>query len=146
MQILRLLPEQIMRYWTQIRECLIIALPPFINGTDIALTYIQESLLLNTLQCWLVMSDDNTKNLYGIMTTNIVHDQISNCKNLLIYSITTIGSHPVDMWERAAIFMRQYAKAQGCYSIMAYSSSPEMLDISVRLGGNIETRLVTFIL
>lgn len=143
MELVKLLPAQIMSYWPSIRECIEAALPPFVASNEHSMLYIQEQLLLGTLECWVAHYRGVPDNVCGIMTTNIVADPVSGCRNLLVYTVTIIAGHPDELWELAAEKLRRYAMACDCAHIIAYSNSPHMIHIAEKIGADTSYRLIT---
>lgn len=144
MQLIKLLPEQVMNHWDQIRASMELALPPHVVQDSDSMLQVQQQLLVGELECWLAIEDLKSNVIYGIMTTQFVFDQISNCKNLLVYSITTIAEHPQEMWEFATEKMLNYARAKECHNIIAYSNNAHMISIAERLGADSSYRLLIF--
>jgi len=140
MKLIKLLPEQVMQYWDDIRACIEAAMPPYVARNVDAIMYIQEQLLLGIVECWVAMDPG----VCGVMTTQIINDPVSRCRNLLIYSVAVIGDHTEELWQLAAQQMRRYATAKGCTHIIAYSNSAHMLHIAEKLGADTSYRLITF--
>jgi hypothetical protein len=137
----KLLPEQVMAYWDDIKACIMAALPPYVGSNPDAITYIQEQLLVGTIECWAAFEE---KKLCGVMTTQVIHDPISRTRNLLIYSITIVSGHSDELWQLAAEKMRAYATARKCNNIIAYSNNDQMIYIAEKLGADSSYRLLTF--
>ena len=145
MIILRLLPEQIMQLWEPIKTCIQASLPPHaLNSVD-GLVYIQEQLLLGSIQCWLGQ-EANSNMPCVIATTQIVHDPASNMRNLLIYTVTAIANHSQTIWTEALKVMREFALSNQCVHIIAYSNQLDAIAIVESLGGDASWRLMTITL
>ena len=140
MNLYKLLPEQVMQYWEDIRQCIKVALPPMVADNDAAILHIQEQLLLGSLECW--MAEDN--GICGVMTTQLVIDSVSRCLNMLIYTVAITSEHSEELWEMGAVHLRKYAIARQCTNIIAYSNNPQMIHIAERLGADSSYRLLTF--
>lgn len=141
MKLVQLLPKQIMDYWDDIRECVMVAVPPHVAQNDTSMLFIQEQLLIGTLACWLGVEDSK---VVGVMTTQVVSDPVSHCRNLLIYSVTVVESHSDRMWQIAADSVRRYAREKQCANIIAYSANPHMIHIAETLGADASYRLLVF--
>ena len=137
----KLLPEQVMSYWDDIKACIEAALPPYVGSNPDAMVYIQEQLLVGNIECWAAFEE---KKLCGVMTTQITYDSVSKTKNLLIYSITIVSGHTDELWQLAAEKMRAYATAKQCSNIIAYSNNDQMIHIAEKLGADSSYRLLTF--
>jgi hypothetical protein len=141
--LVRVIPEKVMEYWYQIRECIVAALPPYIEATEQNFLKIQEQLLIGNLHCWMI-SDGIM--VYGVATTRFTVDEISSQKNLLLYTVTLIEEHPEELWSDGLKTLGKFAIANGCRSILAYSSQPSVLHIAKKYGGNVDTHLIQFTL
>lgn len=141
MQLVKLSPEQVMNYWDDIRECISASLPPMIPENSDNLIFIQEQLLLGILECWVGMEPPR---VFGVMTTQIIADSVSRCRNLLVYTLAMTDDHPHDMWQVCLEQMKKYASAHQCTNIIAYSCNPAMLHIAEKIGADTTYRLVQF--
>lgn len=143
-ELTKLTPEQVMEYWPQIRECIEVSLPPLVRADGESMLRVQESLLLGRLECWIASETHDLTKTLGVATTSFVTDEISQTKNLLIYTATTIASHNQEMWRRCYEIISRYARANGCANIIAYSELPEVIGLVERLGGNSNWRILYF--
>ena len=87
MKLLKLSAKQIMEHWLYVKECITLALPPYVTENVDNILRIQEQLLIGSLECWACVRDD-TGEFYGIVTTQIVADEATQpgCKrNILIF-------------------------------------------------------------
>jgi hypothetical protein len=132
-----------MEYWPYIKECIVLALPPYVKSDPENILRIQEKLLVGTLECWGLL-DPESGQLYGVMTTQIVVDDITGTKNLLIFSLTLTEEHEFDIWNDGYEAMMKYAKFKQCTSIMAYTNRNDMKEIAMKLGGDVEWSLINF--
>lgn len=142
MPLIRLSPDQIMRFWPDIAQCIDSALPVHLQGDSAAMLEIQSHLLTEVLQCWVAAGDHHGSRIYGIMTTRIAVDEVAGTKNLLIYSVAVIDEHPPSMWNEAKRIISIFAKARGCQGILAYSDNPQMIAVAEKIGFNSATRLL----
>lgn len=142
--LIRLPPEQIMKYWDGICECIASALPPHEIADVDMLLRIQSQLLTGVLECWIAASDNRGREIYGVMTTKIMIDGITGTRNLLIFSVTTVDKHPAGMWKEALDVINRYACTHKCSNILAYSVNERMVEIAEAIGANTQTRLIYF--
>lgn len=140
----RLLPDQIMRFWDGIKECIACALPPLVDESIDIMLQIQAELLLGNLECWIVTERAQSGIIYGVVTTRIVYDEISKQKNLLIYTAATVDDHPQEVWQESLDIMRRYAKSKQCFRIIAYSNNFKMLSIAQHIGADVSWRVIYF--
>lgn len=142
LKMFKLLPEQIMDYWSQIGECIAAALPVHIVENDVVMIHIQEKLLLGMLECWLVLDGVNLP--IAVLTTQFVIDDTSKCKNLLVYTLAILADHDGDVWQLALGKLMRYAHANACSNIVAYSFNPAIIHIAEKLGADTSSRLIVF--
>ena len=50
MKLLKLSPEQLMTHWPYVKECILLALPPYVEEKSENILRIQEQLLLGILE------------------------------------------------------------------------------------------------
>lgn len=144
MQITKLIPEQIMSYWPQIKECINTALPPHVKDSPESMLHIQEALLVGKLECWIAHATGDQSNVYALATTCFVTDEISLTKNLLVYTLATLNPHSQDLWMISYEVLAKYATSRGCSNIIAYSNVPVILNIVNSLGGSSDWHITYF--
>ena len=124
MKLLRLSPEQLMQNWPYVRECILLALPPYVTSNVDNIIRIQEQLLIGTLECWACI-EDATGLFYGIVTTQVVVDEATRTKNLFLFSVTLTEEHENKIWQEGYMYLSRYAASKGCNSIIAYTNQEE---------------------
>ena len=142
MEIAKLNPEQIMRYWTEIKECINSSLPPLVKDNSESMLKIQENLLIGTLECWIASESGDISKIYAVATTCFVIDPISESKNLLVYTLATVNPHSQELWTKAKDILSLYGKSKGASNIIAYSNIREVESIISRLGGDCSWKLL----
>ena len=143
MKLLKLSSEQVMQHWPYVRECILLALPPYITTNADNIIRIQEQLLIGSLECWACIQDE-TGEFYGVMTTQIVVDEATLSKNLFIFSVTITEEHEHSIWQEGYVYMSKYAKSKGCSSIIAYTNQVSVTELARQLGADVEWRLLRF--
>ena len=143
MKLLKLSPEQLMTHWQYVKECILLALPPFVNSTTDNILRIQEMLLVNTLECWACINEISGQ-FYGIMTTQLTADEITQTRNLLIFSITLTEEHEDIIWDEGYTEMMKYAMANNCANIIAYSNQQLVIEKASKLGADVSWRMLNF--
>ena len=137
--IIQLLPDQIPRYWEEIRQSLVEAAPPLIHHDPEKYSNILLSLLAGRMQCWIsVDTEQEPHKVLGILTTTIVTDSCSGTKMLLLYSGYSTGNVSHDYWLEGMEAFRKFAKAQGCNMVGVYTSVPYMKQKIKDLGATVE--------
>src|SRR5262245_46919552 len=140
--LIRLPPEQIMKWWPEIKECISTSLPRHIRESEQSLLSIQERMLTGLFDCWISAENNTGLPLYGVTTTRFVTEEISGIKNLLIFTVTIVERHPENMWKECIEVLKRYAIAHNCTNIIAYSEVGPMINIAESLGFDTKTRLL----
>ena len=138
--IIQLLPDQIPRYWEDIKQSLYEAAPPLMHQAPDKYSNILLSLLAGRMQCW--VSADTTKDpheILGVLTTTIVSDACSGTKLLLLFSGYSTGNVDHEFWLEGMEAFKRFAKAKGCNMIGVYTSIPYMVEKIKKLGASTET-------
>jgi hypothetical protein len=142
MQILRLLPDQIMEHWHFIKDAIERSLPPLTTASPEAFLEMQQSFLLGEMDCWFAVTSIDSSDIIAIMTTKVVMEEVTKTKNMLIFSVTTYQPHSKDLWTDGYNALRKYAASKGCNKIISFTYNPNVLKIASQLGANIEWSLV----
>ncbi len=131
----QLLPDQIANSWDVTKRAIEASTPPTTTWTPNMLNKILTSLLCGRAQCWFgyTVKGDNRK-LEAVLVTSILYDDISDTRNLLIYSLFSYG---IDRGSWIGIFrtLVKYAAAKNCKRIVAYTSEPGIINLAKKLGG-----------
>ena len=142
MQILRLLPDQIMEHWHFIKESMEKAFPPVAHATGDVMLIIQEQFLLGDMQCWFGVESLDSAGIVAVMTTKVVYDEVTKTKNMLIFSVTSYMMHSEELWFDGYETLRAYARSKGCNKIISFSDNPQVMHIAKKLGANVEWKLI----
>ena len=143
MKLLKLSPEQLMQHWPYVKECILLALPPYVAESADSIIRIQEQLLIGSLECWACIREE-TGEFYGIVTTQIVADEATMTKNLLLFSVTLTEEHEHEIWREGYVYLSRYAASKGCNSIVAYTNQEAMIMLAKGFGADTEWRLLKF--
>ena len=143
MKILKLSPEQLMQHWPYVKECILLALPPYVTSNADNLMRIQEQLLVGALECWACIADE-TGEFYGIVTTQIVVDEVTLTRNLFLFSVTLTEEHENKIWQEGYVYLSKYAVSKGCNAIIAYTNQAAVVMLAKSLGGDTEWHLLKF--
>jgi hypothetical protein len=143
MKLLKLSPEQLMQHWPYVKECILLSLPPFVTDNPENIISIQEKLLVGNLECWACINETSGQ-FYGIVTTQLVADEVTRTRNLLIFSITLTEEHEDIIWNEGYAEMMKHAKSRNCANIIAYSNQQLVIDKAEKLGADVSWRLLNF--
>ena len=143
MRLLKLSPEQLMQHWPYVKECLILALPPYATCTPDNILRIQERLLIGSLECWACIND-STGEFLGIVTTQIVVDEATMTRNLFLFSVTLTEEHENSIWQEGYSHFSRYAASKECNAIIAYTNQPVVIMLAKTLGADTEWHFLKF--
>lgn len=142
MQILHLLPDQIMEHWHFIKDAMERAFPPMTNATPETFLEIQEQFLLGEMDCWFGVESIDAQEIIAVMTTKVVVEDVTKTKNMLIFSVTTYMPHNADLWIYGYKALSRFAASKGCNKIISFSNDANVLRIAKGLGADVEWRLI----
>jgi len=134
--LVRMLPDQVVDNWEFLSYAIEEALPPFADAAGDRMSSILTALLSDKMVCWVSVNSQNT--IDNVVTTSITEDDCSGMKNLVIYSVFGVGETTMNRrsWMEAYKTLSDYAKAQGCYRIVAYTAEQSIIELVKRLGGD----------
>ena len=141
----RLLPEQVSKLWDIIKYAIEQSLPPIVGEHPDKMNRILSSLLSNKTQCWASYTRNEDKATFeGIVLTQLLYDDASFTKNLLLYCLYGYTDVDRQSWFKGIKALAKYAKSQGCSQIIAYTDVPYMIEKCRELGGEAKYTLCSF--
>ena len=143
MKLFKLSPEQLMQHWPYVKDCIMLALPPYVTSNADNIIRIQEQLLVGSLECWACVNDE-TGEFYGIVTTQIAVDEATMTKNLFLFSVTITEEHEHRIWQEGYNHFSRYAASKGCSAIIAYTDQQSVVVLANKLGADTSWHLLKF--
>jgi len=141
--LLRLLPDQIARYWTEVfRDQLASTLPPIAGEASDKMNRILEALLIGELVLWLSFSkpeDGGQIQVSGFLVTQVILDGPTGTKACLIYSIYSPDGFGDQQWIEGLQALSEYARAHRCNRITAYTQNPQIVKRAKQFGSELFT-------
>ena len=125
--------EQISKFWNEIKEHLEVGLVPYVAVTPDGMTFILESLLNDSMQCW-VLRREGEESIFALATTSIIVEPASQTKNLVIYSLSGYQVIPRELYQEGMKVLHEYARTKGCKLILAYTSVLAVERLALQLG------------
>lgn len=142
--LLRLSPDQVTRYWEDIRSALVSAVPPLANASQEGINTFLEGLLTGRLQAWALYEQGDEKiNILALAITTVWRDIGTGNRNLLIYALYGYSFVQPESWKEGIAGLKEFAKREQCVQIVAFTRVGRVLDIVKELGGDTATRLIT---
>ncbi len=142
--LLRLLPDQVMKQWDFFKVAMESTLPPIAGGSEDRMNNILEMFLTSGLIMWISYRKNNTETkVTGFLVTQIVVDDPSKTKSVLIYSIYTEDGFKLSEWEEGFKEVSKYAKGLNCVRVTAYSNHPAVIKRAEDFGGDSSYRFIS---
>ncbi len=141
----RLLPEQIAEHWDIIKYAIDQSLPPIVTDHPDKMNRILSSALSGGTTVWVSYTKVKEMNRFeAVILTKFLFDDVSNTKNLLIYSLFGYEVIDKESWMQGLEGIAKFAKARGCSKIVAYTDQPHVIDLVNKLGGETIYTFVSF--
>lgn len=142
--LIRLMPEQIAANWEFLSDNVVEAGPLENVLNDERLNNILNSLLIGDMQAWAEASATETGFvIHAIVLTQILVNDAAGVKNLLIYSLVSVGDvFDLDTWNRGLLTLAQFARKNDCDNIIAYSDNPRIIRLAERFKGDVSKRVI----
>jgi hypothetical protein len=138
--LIRLTPSQIEKYSDLIIDAVEKSMPPYTYSSYMKSNEVLRALLADNMQCWIIHNE--SVGIAGIAVTAIMPDFYTHTRNLLIYSLYGIKPIEPNEWIESLKTLKKFAKAKGCYRIIAYTDMPNVISLVRKLGGDTS---ITFI-
>lgn len=136
--IIRLSRNQITEWWPRVKEPIRLSLPPFAYGDPERMANILGELLKGEMNLWIDQEDDPENpggfRSRGFLVTSLSVDNCSKVRNLLIYILYGLLDQPLSYLQPSFKALRQYAAAEGCHRIVAFTASNSVVEVARLLG------------
>lgn len=140
--LIKFLPEQVAKHWHKIKEAVVLGSADSVKIDETEkLNNILDKILVGSMICWISV-DSKTNQIDGVITTTFLEDDISGEKNVLIYSLTSIGNSNMDSWKEGLQTIQKYTKSIGCKRLIAYSKDPLICRFVESIGGSCDFRIL----
>jgi hypothetical protein len=134
----QMLPDQISKFWPIIKYAIEQSLPPIVIDHPDKMNRLLSALLSGKLEVWASYKhlEDGTIKFNGIAITQVLYDDVTDLKSLLVYSVYAYESTDELTWIEAYETISKFAVSKGCVRFVAYVSAPSVLKLIKRLGGD----------
>jgi len=134
--LIKLLPDQIAKFWDVIKYAIEESIPPIATWTPNMTNKILSSLLCGGAHCWIsYIIEGEQRKLEAVVVTKILYDDISDTRNLLIYCLSSYETNMGSSWLNGLKTLVKFATSKGCKNIVAYTDVPSIIKIVKKLGG-----------
>ena len=137
--LLMLLPEQLDRFWSQIRFAIESSFTPDVLDGQNILNNVLESLLLGKMQAWFLTEDQDSIN--AILLTSITSDSAVAGNVLTLYLLYAFEPTKQDWWEDGWKTMERFAASRKCTRVDAFSTNPAVIKKAEEFGWKSEYHL-----
>ena len=133
------MPDQIGRYWKDIKDTLSYNLIPTAELTEEGMTNILNNLMLGGMQAWVAIEGESIK---ALVVTQVVNEIGTGTNNLLIYSLYGYSFIDPKTWQEGIETLRAFARGKDCVNIIGYTKVGRIVDIVKQLGGDTSMTLI----
>jgi len=144
--ITQLLPDQISEFWPIIKYAVEQSLPPTVGDHPDKMNRILSAMLSGRLDVWASYRKETEDKIKfdGIGITQVIYDDASNTKSMLIYAIYAYEETLPSTWVEAYETISKYAMAKGCSRCVAYSSVPYVVKQAKLFGADTSFTFLSF--
>jgi len=139
----KLIPDQISRFWSVIKYAVEQSLPPTVGDHPDKMNRILSAMLRGSLEVWVSYQHPDNR-FEAIVVTQLLYDDASNMKNLLLYCVYGYVKISDSSWVEAWETMNKYAKEIGCKKIVCYSANPFIIQQAKLFGGDTSFTFISF--
>ena len=141
----KLLPDQISKFWPIIKYAVEQSLPPTVGDHPDKMNRILSGMLSGKLDVWAsYRKEEGVAKFDGIGVTQVLYDEASNTKSMLIYAIYAYEKTTPETWSDAFETVSKYAISKGCNRYVAYSSVPYIVDMAKQFGADTSFTFLSF--
>ena len=141
----KLLPDQISKFWDIIKYAIEESLPPLAGDHPDRMNRILSALLSSKVQCWASYRREKNNTIFeGVCLTKLLYDDVSDTRNLLLYSVYGYEKTIEETWMEAFLAVAKYAEGLDCNRIVGYTSVPYLVEKAKLYGANTDNVFVSF--
>jgi hypothetical protein len=138
------MPDQVARYWDFFKEGFKASLPPIAGDTEEHLNSVLEYVLAGGIVVWLSYTKKDTIQASGFICTQVIVDEVSKSKMLLLYAVYAPNGAPDNEWLEGIAALGEFGRSLGCEKIVAYTDNPAVIKRAEMVNGNTDWRFLSF--
>lgn len=142
--IVKLLPDQISKFWDIIRYAVEQSLPPTAGQHPNTMNFILMAALEGRIDVWVSFTRKEVTKIEAIMLTRFIYDHPTRTRNLLIYSLFGYKIVSKESWMKGLETIAKYAKKEKCTQIVAYTNLDSVSGLAKELGGDTDYTFISF--
>lgn len=133
----QLTPEQVSKFWSIIKYAVEQSLPPIVGEHPDKMNRLLSAILSGRLEVWAsyTRSEEAVK-FEAILVTQILYDDASNTKNLLLYCVYGYTVITSSSWLEGFKAVSKYAKSLGCSKIIAYTANENVVELAKKFNAD----------
>ena len=133
--IIKLLPEQVVKFWDMLRYAIAETFMPRNSCTNEHLRYILAGLLSGKIQCWMAFKDvEGQRKFIGFVVTRIGSDPAIGELTLFIDSIYAFQTVPEEIMFSCQSILERFAVKNNCKAIAAMTEADRIATLAKRNG------------
>lgn len=107
------------------------------------LNKILDQLLCSIMDCWLVVENEESTDILGVIITVVISDITSGGNSLLIHSLFTSTKTNSKLWIDGFKTLSKYAVSRGCDRITGYTINEDIIRIAKKFSGSAKWQYLT---
>jgi hypothetical protein len=131
--LLKLLPDQIAKFWDYIKYASLNSLPEGVHYDQAMVINALENLLSDEMQCWMMVEDEEDVKLRCIIVTALFYDNITRANILRVCHAFGFMDLSKELWEDGMATLMRYAKHRKCTAMDAFTNNPAILRVGEML-------------
>lgn len=142
--LLRLMPDQVSRYWEFFKEGISASLPPTTKNAPGVLNRVLETILAGGKDVWLsFVKRDGGIDAHGFVITQMISVYEAELKMLLIYAIYAPKGFTDEEWNEGFVALAKFAKSRNCVEIVGYTNDDHAIKRAEQFGGDTSYRYIS---
>lgn len=143
--LVKLLPEQVSKFWDQLGPSIEAALPPNVSADKESLNRILAAILSGRLDCWVNAREGEEGlilNAVAVTTFNV--EPFSLTRELVVYAVYALSGIGLKDWKEGYEVLRKYAMSKGCLRLTAYTSNPKLVELANKFNADTQQTYIQF--
>jgi hypothetical protein len=126
-------PDQVAKFWDLIKLSIEKSAPPIVKRKPDTNRFL-EAAYNGVLQVWVERND--VGEVVCVLTTAVTEDFCSGGKNLVIYSLYSVGEITRDSWVNGYNTIKEFARSKGCDNVVGYTTEEVVKRLARFFGGD----------
>ena len=142
--LIKLLPDQVTKFWKIISFAINESLPPVAIGTRNRLNNMLKEILARRAHVWFNMQKrDESFEISAVLVTHVYTDPMSEVKSLVIYCLYATAFNSDQTWAKGCETLRTFARSLGCHRVVGYTNSERVRQVIEANGGSTKYTFVS---